>query len=254
VAAVAAHPIVVRSVPPPAPVVVRPVPPLQRVLFVGDSLMQEAFPTFAARLGASGVDTRSIGHPGESLWSKADVWLPAITQSVATFDPDVVVLESCCGHFATDPTWIGPSGHAEGSASPAFYAEWSRLAAQATQLASARGAVIMWVLGPPTATNGWYGPIDAHVPVVSAIYQALTACVPGAGTIDWGVISGPGGAYAAQLRDSAGNLVTVRDPDGFHFTPPGWDLQADVTLPAIRARWAADGGRGAPWRGVCGQV
>ena len=229
-------------------------PPLHRVLFVGDSLMQEAYPTFAARLGATGVLARSIGHPGESLWSKAPVWLPAIRRSVATFDPDVVVLESCCGHFASDPPWIGPSGRPADPASPAFFAGWSGLATQATEIASARGAVVLWVLAPPTHTNGWYGPIDGQIPAINAIYRSVTACAPGTGTVDWGLISGPARSYAARLRDSSGRLVTVRDADGFHFTRAGWDLQADVTLPAIRAQWAAHGGRVAPWQGACGQV
>jgi hypothetical protein len=251
VAGVAARPIVLSSTTPSKPAADPAVAPLQRVLFVGDSLMQQAYPTFAARLGAQGVVSDSIGHPGESLWSKAGTWLPALRQSVATFDPDVVVLESCCGHFAFDPAWVGPSGHPEDPQDPAFYDEWRQLATQASEIASARGAVVMWVLAPPTRTNGFYGPIDGQIPVINAMYQAITACDPGMGTVDWGAISGPGGAYAASLPDSTGRLVTVRDADGFHFTAAGWDVQAQITLAGIRGRWATDGGRVQPWNGTC---
>jgi len=161
------------------------------------------------------------------------------------------VLESCCGNFRFDPSWVGPDGQVVPNDTFAFWAEWRRLATDATEIASSRGAVVLWVLGPPTRTNGWYGPIDGRVPVVNTVYRSVVTCDPAAATVDWSVLGGPGGTYAAALPDATGKLVPVRVSDGFHFTPTGWDLQARVTLPAIAAAWAADHGRTAPWRGNC---
>ena len=45
--------------------------------------------------------------------------------------------------------------------------------------------------------------------------------------------------------------MTVRNIDGFHFTPTGWSLQADVTLSAITRQWDRDGGRVTAWDGAC---
>jgi hypothetical protein len=107
------------------------------------------------------------------------------------------------------------------------------------------------VLAPPTRTNGFYGPIDGQVPVINALYQSIVACGPGMGTVDWGAISGPGRSYAASLPNIAGGAVIVRNTDGFHFTPAGWDAQAVITLSSIRGQWAHDSGRVQPWNGAC---
>jgi len=237
--------------PAPAPDLASPVPPPRRVLFMGDSLMQELFPTMAARLHEQGTDAQVIGGGGQSLMSHGGAWAGALRQAVTTFDPDVVVLESCCGNFKFDPAWVAPDGTTVPNDTFAFWAEWKRLAVQATTIASSRGAIVLWVLGPPTRTNGWYGPIDARIPMVNDAYRSVVACDPSAATVDWTVLGGPGGTFADALPDASGRPVTIRVGDGFHFTPAGWDLQARVTLPAIARAWTADRGRTAPWRGGC---
>jgi peptidoglycan/LPS O-acetylase OafA/YrhL len=273
VAVAASHPIVLSSAPAslpaatPSPVVssrvtapaprpstttvLAPPPALRRVLFIGDSLIQQAYPTFAVRLRAAGVQTEVLGGPGQSLMSHRGAWLAQLQHAVATFDPDVVVLESCCGNFVTDPVWIGPNAQAVTRDTPAFYAEWRRLATAATVASSARGAAVLWVLGPLTHTNGFYGPIDGWIPKVDAIYQSLAACAPAVGTIDWRTVAAPNGAYAGALPNSAGQLVPIRMSDGFHFTPAGWDVLSNVTLAGVTHAWASGGGRDVPWDGQC---
>jgi len=243
------QPIVLQQAPAPA---VPSLSGLHRVLFMGDSLVQEAYPTFSARLATEGVSTRVLGAGGQSLMSHRAAWLAELRQGITTFDPDVVVLESCCANFKFDPEWIGADGQPVPPDTPAFWSEWRRLATQASVIAGSRGAVVLWALGPPTRTNGWYGAIDGRIPVVNGIYRSLASCDPRMGTVDWGVISGPGGTYAATLPDAKGHPVTVRNADGFHFTPPGWSLQADVTLAGIARQWDRDHGRGATWDGSCG--
>jgi hypothetical protein len=218
-------------------------PPLRRVLFMGDSLVQQALPTLTARLRSLGVETDAVGGGGVSLMSNHARVLADLSRAVAAFDPDVVVLESCCGLFATDAPWLGPTGVPLPRNSPALYEDWRTLAGQATTIARSRGAVVLWVLGPPLHTNGWYGPIDSQVARVNPIYLALIGCTPGAGAVDWRVLSAPGGQFAAALPDATGHLVTIRMSDGFHFTPAGWDAQARVTIAAVTSQWTADGGR-----------
>ena len=246
------HPVVLAAsaaVAPPAPVTVAPP---RRVLFMGDSLVQQAFPTFASRLRAEGISASVIGGDGQSLMTgEGQSWAVALQREVSAYNPDVVVLESCCGAFRFDTPWIGADGRVVPADAPAYWADWKRLAVQATTIASSRGAVVLWVLGPPTRTNGWYGAIDGRVPVANAIYTSIAACDPSAATVDWTALGGPGGTYAAALPDASGQLVAIRMADGFHFTPAGWDLQARVTLPAVMRAWAVDGGRTAPWRGPC---
>jgi hypothetical protein len=228
------------------------VPPLRKVLFVGDSLVHQALPTLTDRLRRLGIAAFAVGGAGVSLMSNHARVLADLEQAVAADDPDVVVLESCCGLLATDANWRAGAGAPVPRDSVALYQDWRALAVQATTIARARGAVVLWVLGPPLQTNGWYGPIDGQVPKVNQIYTELISCTPGAGAVDWRVLSAPGGQYAAALPDAAGHLVTIRASDGFHFTPAGWDAQARLTIAAITTQWAADGGRVPTPAGRCG--
>lgn len=227
-----------------------PTPPLRRVLFMGDSLVQQAFPTFAARLRGQGVDARVIGGNGQSLMTHQSVWLAQLAGTVGAYDPDAVVLESCCGQFRFDPPLTEAGGQVIPPDSPEFLAAWRALALRASQIASSRGALVLWILGPPTHTNGWYGAIDGQVAGINAVYEALTTCPARTGTIDWSVVGGAGGTYAASVPDTAGAPVQIRQADGFHFTPAGIDALSDVTLPAITGAWNG-GGRAGPWPAAC---
>ena len=234
----------------PTTTVAAPVPPLDRVLFMGDSLVQQAYPTFAERLRRQGIDSRVVGGNGQSLMTHDAAWLGQLTNAVGSYDPDVVVLESCCGQFRFDAPLTEADGQAIPPATPAFETAWRTLAVRASQIASSRGALVVWILGPPTHTNGWYGPIDGQIAGINAVYRTLATCPTRSATIDWSAVGGPGGSYADALPDGLGHLVTVRQPDGFHFTPPGIDALASVTLPAITGSWSA-GGRAGPWPAAC---
>lgn len=215
--------------------------PLQRVLFMGDSLVQQAFPTFADRLRAMGVDSRVVGGGGQSLMTHSGAWLDQLAGAISSFDPDVVVLESCCGQFRFDAPMTDASGAALTPATPAFERAWRGLAVQASTTAARRGALVMWVLGPPTHTNGWYGPIDAQVSGINAIYASLPRCDPSIALIDWATLGGPGGAYADTITDDRGTPVRIRTVDGFHFTREGIDGLSQLTLPAIMGAWSSSG-------------
>jgi hypothetical protein len=226
------------------------VPSLSKVLFMGDSLVQQAYPTLADRLNREGVDSRVVGGNGQSLMTHGGAWLSDLQTAVSSFDPDVVVLESCCGQFRFDPPMTGADGHPLAPTSAEFLQAWSDLASHASRVAGGRGALVVWILGPPTHTNGWYGPIDGQIAGINGVYREVAACGPRTATIDWGQVGGPGGTYADVLPDAAGQPVQVRQSDGFHFTPAGIDALATLTLPSIASAWAA-GGRAGPWPPTC---
>jgi peptidoglycan/LPS O-acetylase OafA/YrhL len=232
-----------------------PPPPLERVLFLGDSILHQAFPTIADRLATVGVTAQAIGGPGEHLFSDDRAWLDELRVAVGAFDPDLVVLESCCGwgsewrperHVASD-------GRELQADSPESWAEWARVADEATTIAGAGGARVVWTLGPPATSNGFWGPIDDRIRVANEIYTDLAACRPGTGLLDWRVMGAPDGSFTWYLPGPDGAPVQVRMEDGLHFTPAGQAALAEHTRTTLADVWREGGGRPrAPSARVCG--
>jgi peptidoglycan/LPS O-acetylase OafA/YrhL len=233
---------------PSAPPDALPAPPLQRVLFLGDSLVHQSYATLRDRMNAAGIQSEAIGGAGEHLLWGGQAWRPNLEAAIGAFDPQVVVFEACCGWgtpwrseqvTAADGAVLEPD-------TAASWAEWARMANVVTDLSLARGRVVLWVLAPPAQTNGYYGPVEGRIGVANDIYRRIADCHPTVGLIDWRVLAAPGGAFAWSLPDRSGNVVQVRHPDGLHFTPEGQALLADVTVRAAQTQWSAFGGRPAP--------
>ena len=216
--------------------------PPHRVLFLGDSMLHDAFPAMQAGLASNGIDSSVIGGPGQSLMSDHGRWLDELSTAVATGDPDVVVLESCCG---TEEPWIDASGQQFDGTSPTYWTAWRQLADDATSRAGARGARVVWVLPPPADgdKSNWYGPIRERMVEVGRIERGIVGARPAVGLVDWGVLAAPDGSYAATLPDTGGNPVQIRAADGVHFSPAGQALQARVTIEQVLADWNRLGGR-----------
>ena len=221
---------------PAVPVTTLPVPPPERVLFIGDSLLHQAFPVINAKFGELGVETSAIGGPGTSLLFDQARWLGELETALAENDPDVVVIESCCGYDErrepytllgvplvpdTDETW----------------AVWQATADQAIELAEASGALVLWVLAPPAQTTGYYGPIEGRIDRANAIALDLPSRHPCIGFVDWRVIAAPDGSYTDTLPGVDGEPVVVRAADGLHFSDPGKNVLADVSRTAVIADW-----------------
>ena len=226
------------SADPPNTTTVQALPP-ERVLFMGDSLAYQAFPTIENRLVEAGADVQLIGGAGETMMTNQAEWLGELQSTVDDFDPDVVVLESCCG--AGDPRrpdpYVGSDGEVIEPDSEAQLAEWRRLSREASDIAASNGAQVLWVLAPPARTNGYYGPIEERIGVVNGVYLDLVACDTTLGVVDWSLLSGPGGAYTESLPDASGTLVQVRTADGLHFTDAGQALLADLTRDVVLDSW-----------------
>ncbi|MEM9463890.1 MAG: acyltransferase family protein [Actinomycetota bacterium] len=216
--------------------------PLGRVVIMGDSLVHQAYPTIDDRLAQAGIESALIGGPGETLMTDQGVWLDELDEAVAVHDPDLVILQSCCG--TGDPRRPDPYLDADGVElvpdSPEIWAEWERLALDYTATARRGGALVLWILAPPAETNGYYGPIESRIGVANDIYARVAACSAMVGTIDWGLLAGSDGGYADALPDANGELITVRSEDGLHFTEAGQALLADLTRSVSERSW---GGR-----------
>jgi peptidoglycan/LPS O-acetylase OafA/YrhL len=223
-----------------------PPPPLQRVLFLGDSLVHQSFPTLSARMTAAGLQVEAIGGEGQHLLWHDDAWRAALDSAMAQFDPQVIVMEACCGwgtpwrseHVtALDGTDLMPD-------TPESWREWALEAGVLTDDARAEGRVVLWVLAPPAETNGYYGPIEGRIGVANEIYRGVASCRTGVGFVDWRVIAAPDGQFTWDLPDAQGNAVRVRHPDGLHFTPEGQAVLADVTVRTVLDQWHALAGAG----------
>ncbi|MEM9521365.1 MAG: hypothetical protein AAGA37_18795 [Actinomycetota bacterium] len=207
---------------------------------MGDSLLHQAYPTIEDRLSRIGVGATIIGGPSETLMTRQATWLDDLERSVTEYDPDVVILESCCG---TGNPWLpDPYVDADGTElepdSAAIWAEWERLALAYTEAAQRRGALVLWILGPAANTNGYYGPIEDRIGVVNRIYTRVAACSGSVGLVDWGVVGGTDQDYVEALPDANGKLIRLRADDGLHFTEPGQALLADLTRAAVEEAWA----------------
>jgi peptidoglycan/LPS O-acetylase OafA/YrhL len=228
--------------------------PLRRVLFVGDSLVHQSWPTLEARMASAGLEARAIGGQGQHLLFDDDAWYRALDAEITSFDPDAIVLESCCGWGTPwkDEHVLAADRHEIEPDTDESWAEWSRQAAALTDLGRDRGRVVLWVLAPPAQTNGYYGPVEGRIGVANGIYRALASCRPGVGLVDWGILAGPDGSFTWDLPDRSGQMVRVRHPDGLHFSPEGQAVLADRTVQAVKTQWAVTGGRGPAAATTCG--
>jgi hypothetical protein len=226
-----------------------PLPPPQRVLFLGDSIVHQAFPTIQDRLAGAGMQSGAIGGPGQHLLVDDGRWLAELDDALARLDPDVVVLESCCGWgspWAPEERYTAPDGTTVAPDTAEAWEQWHRVAAEATDLARRDGRLVVWILAPPARTNGYYGPIEARIDIANELHRRVAACRTGVALLDWRVIAAPDGSFAWDLPAADGSLVRVRSDDGLHFTPAGQAALADYTRDRLLELWRQVGGRGLP--------
>ena len=226
-----------------------PIAPPARVLFLGDSMVHQAFPTIQDRLAAGGMLSGAIGGPGQHLLIDDGRWLADLQRAVDELDPDVVVLESCCGWgspWAPKERYTAPDGTVVAPDTAAGWEQWQRVAGEATELAGRDGRLVVWILAPPARTNGYYGPIEARIDIANELYRRLASCRTGVGLLDWRVIAAPDGSFTWDLPGVDGTPVRVRAEDGLHFTPAGQAALADYTRDRLLELWRQVGGRGLP--------
>ena len=210
--------------------------PVRRLLLVGDSISHQAAPFFAARFPST--DVRWIGRDGMGLLTDQGHLLVMIEEAIATFDPDVVLLESVGAYTEYDESapYIAADGTPVEANSEAMFELWATQSQRAVTLARSRGALVVWATTAPIEPRNFFSHLSPRVERLNAIYRRLA----GATVVDWWAGTAPGGRYSAELRSATGDIRTARSFDGLHFTEFGNELLVDIAQPAI----AAYAGRG----------
>ena len=115
---------------------------------------------------------------------------------------------------------------------PAWDAEYRTRVATIVEEATSAGAQLYWVGLPPMGAASQLPPTMA--PSLNAIYRSVVNAHPGGTYVPSARLLEAHGAYAEYLRNAAGDLVQVRDPDGVHLDPPaGCDIVGDAAVGAI---------------------
>jgi hypothetical protein len=199
-----------------------------RVLVMGDSPMWDAYRFIEEGLRGAGVEVRGGAFPGTSLLGRTDV-RATFPRTIAEHRPDVVVAEYSGVYLP--PYARGPDGAEIELGTEAWWSAWRAAAVEATRVFSSAGAQVYWVLMPHTR-DSWARGLPLRM---NALYLSLRAEFPGLRFIDAATpLSGPGGEYAEALPVGPGGaLVTVRAPDGGHFTEAGSRILAAAVVRTV---------------------
>jgi hypothetical protein len=165
----------------------QPGPP--RVALIGDSITGQYSPTVKAVLTPHGYRVGMFGYGGEGLLDAAWTDGRRIAEIVTSFDPDIVVLQSV-GNFGFRP----PADPSILANTPAFFSAWQRAAQLDTDLLTARGTRVYWILNHATPR-----PTTRRI---NLIYRAIAATTQGVGQIDaYGPFGGAAGNPSLRTTD-----------------------------------------------------
>lgn len=182
--------------------------PVRRVLVVGDSITFGIFgttptirPALLERMGARGIATRIVGFPGNNLlepWEGQPSYADEVRYHVASFDPDMVVIQSIAF----------PQG-----ADPARQQAYVRAATEVIRLARARGAHVYIV--------SHHDPRDPVIRQQKQIAEFIQGAVAGPGVskipLDW---------WMSNCRQPTGS-------DGWHLSASGQECHAAAVTAAV---------------------
>jgi hypothetical protein len=198
------------------------------VLCIGDSLTWESASALRGELDAKGFTPQIQAVPGSGLLDTQINWSARAQLFIARYKPKIVVAE-----FVGDYGLFGtPPGLFDGT--PTFLADWAVRAQDLENILGAQGAQVYWVVGPPLENPA----SEDKLVQLDQIYARLKA-PPGSTKkpllIDTTKVFGTStGGYTPSVTVSGGGQpVTVRLPDGTHFTPAGTSLFAQTISNAL---------------------
>ena len=204
----------------------------ERVLLIGDSIMNQTGDALAHQLG-DGFSVYNEGVNGSGLLTPGFFDWPAhLEQDLARTDPDVVVF-LFIGNYTDehDQLWRTPGGELiPDNESPAFAREWGRQADEAMSMIAETGADVVLVLPPPMATPELQGVVDA----LRAEYERVAQRWDFVRLADaTRALGGPDGEWVGFKRTVGGDVLPVRVGDGVHLAPLGQRLLAKEIRRAI---------------------
>jgi len=208
-----------------------------RVWVIGDSLAGPVGNALRARGGAAGTIQVTIDFRSSSglLNPGFHDWPGRVEQRLGEVAPDVVVvvLGTNDGGGMTTPDGLLEFGTPEWDAR---YGE--RVGALADQLLAGCRRVY-WVGTPIMAGVN----LDARLRHINSILRAQATLRPTVAYVDaYTLFQDEAGLYASRLPDENGELVTVRQSDGVHYTTAGADRMARELLGVFAVDWGIEGG------------
>jgi hypothetical protein len=149
----------------------------------------------------------------------------------AATEPERLGAEAVVFVMGTNDFWI-----VDDPADPtaAWRGEYAGEVATVVEALTAGGArPLIWVGAPVMAD----ATMSAQVAAINAVVIAQLAQHPDVVYVDAHALFGPEGSYTETLPGPGGQPVTVRLPDGVHFTSVGSALLAEQVLHHLDARW-----------------
>jgi peptidoglycan/LPS O-acetylase OafA/YrhL len=205
---------------------------VERVLLMGDSVMQQAYDAIERPLVQEVVQVGYAGGPGSGPLFPQGEWSAQLAEWLERFQPDVVVMEACCDYtdFA-DELYVDPDGNEVLPGTDEMFVAWDREVQGLIAQVEATGAPVLFVQPAPVQTNGFYGPIEQQVSRLREVYADYSD-LPGVTLLDWGDVLAPEGDFTWEV-EADGRTARVRAEDGVHNTQFGNALLARATLDAI---------------------
>ena len=196
-----------------------------RVLLIGDSLGLDLGGSLQNSLASTGIVTATLDGKESTGLTRPDYfsWPLELSNDLVSVNPEVVVVMM----GANDPqAFLGPPVIPYGSY--AWNTAYEARVVSFMQLATSRGAKLIWVSLPPMQDPN----LNAKVQVVNSLQRSAAKQVPGVIYLDSTSVFGPG--YSA-FTTSNGQIVNIRTPDGTHITPQGGTLLAADVMATMRA-------------------
>jgi hypothetical protein len=184
---------------------------VDRVMLIGDSIMEQPSCTIAAGLSNVGVETWRHAVSGSGLLNGSVDWVAATKRLLRAEHPDVVVA-IFVGNYS-QPYVHDAHGATIEPDTPAFFKAWQARAEKVSKLVRASGARMYWVSPPPIALP----PLN-HAQRLYDGYRTIERDH----FLDAGrVLAGANGKEVLKL-ETCGAKKTVRTViDGTHLTDDG---------------------------------
>jgi hypothetical protein len=204
-----------------------------RVVVVGDSLAG-GLGTAAERVfNPTLVRVSNLGRISTGL-ARPDYfdWPTSMQELVDGYRPDLVIVmlgendaQSLVNARGQVETPVGTH------AWPPAYAERVQSFAR---IATSGGARLVWVGLPIVRDLGRRALLQRQ----NGIFRAMTGVVPNAAYLDtWNMFAARNGGYTAYHREPNGHLDVIREPDGVHFNPLGYQLVAEAAAHLARTEF-----------------
>jgi hypothetical protein len=182
---------------------------VDRVMLIGDSIMEQSSCAIGESLAGLGVETSRNAIGGTGLLGGPGDWVASAKQLVATWHPDVVLV-IFVGNYLSQAT--DASGKRIVIDTPEFFAAWQQRAEELSRVVRDSGAQLYWVSPPPIAL-----PPLSHASRLFEGYRTIA----GDHTLDAGrSLAGDDGKEVTNTI-TCGRQRNIRTFDGTHLTPDG---------------------------------